>query len=274
MMLLPKEAFGRPLTSLAFLWRLVRADGVALGFTSHDRAITLDGLAYRCRPGVSMSALESETSLEARGPELRGVLSADGVSSDDLLLGRWEDGRVEIMLCDWEQPAAGVLLLMVGRIAAVAIDGAAAFTMELEREELAGCRRGPLRCSPLCRAELGDARCGVDMAGRFVDVGGTVGGEVIGLIEPLVDFGRFLGGTMRVLTGPSAGVERRIDGADDREVALDREIVGPTAEARIRLTEGCDKRFETCVGRFGNGLAFDGEPHVPGRDALVRYGTI
>lgn len=29
--------FQKDLTTLAFLWRLERVDGVALGFTSHDR---------------------------------------------------------------------------------------------------------------------------------------------------------------------------------------------------------------------------------------------
>jgi hypothetical protein len=40
---------------------------------------------------------------------------------------------------------------------------------------------------------------------------------------------------------------------------------------RIELREGCDKLFATCRDRFGNCAAFDGEPHVPGADALLRY---
>ncbi|MCU0890414.1 MAG: phage BR0599 family protein, partial [Sandarakinorhabdus sp.] len=40
---------------------------------------------------------------------------------------------------------------------------------------------------------------------------------------------------------------------------------------RVLLREGCDKRFATCRDRFGNGLNFRGEPHVPGGDLLTRY---
>jgi uncharacterized phage protein (TIGR02218 family) len=40
---------------------------------------------------------------------------------------------------------------------------------------------------------------------------------------------------------------------------------------RVELREGCDKRFETCVSRFGNAVNFRGEPHLPGNDLLTRY---
>jgi uncharacterized phage protein (TIGR02218 family) len=32
---------------------------------------------------------------------------------------------------------------------------------------------------------------------------------------------------------------------------------------------GCDKLFDTCVGRFRNAINFRGEPHVPGTDKLM-----
>jgi uncharacterized phage protein (TIGR02218 family) len=43
------------------------------------------------------------------------------------------------------------------------------------------------------------------------------------------------------------------------------------AGVRVRLTEGCDKRFETCRVRFANSVNFRGEPHLPGNDLLTRY---
>jgi uncharacterized phage protein (TIGR02218 family) len=44
------------------------------------------------------------------------------------------------------------------------------------------------------------------------------------------------------------------------------------AGTRVEMTEGCDKRFATCIGRFGNAVNFRGEPHLPGNDLLTRYG--
>ncbi|MCB1396167.1 MAG: phage BR0599 family protein, partial [Rhodobacteraceae bacterium] len=37
----------------------------------------------------------------------------------------------------------------------------------------------------------------------------------------------------------------------------------------IRLTAGCDKRFETCRIKFANTLNFRGFPHVPREDWLM-----
>ena len=40
------------LTSIALCWRLDRRDGVALGFTTHDRDLLIGGLTYRTAPGM------------------------------------------------------------------------------------------------------------------------------------------------------------------------------------------------------------------------------
>ena len=34
---------------------------------------------------------------------------------------------------------------------------------------------------------------------------------------------------------------------------------------------GCDKRLETCIGRYNNVVNFRGEPYVPGIDAMISY---
>jgi hypothetical protein len=34
------------LTSLAICWQIIRRDGVALGFTTHDRALRIAAMAY------------------------------------------------------------------------------------------------------------------------------------------------------------------------------------------------------------------------------------
>ena len=42
---------------------------------------------------------------------------------------------------------------------------------------------------------------------------------------------------------------------------------------RLILTAGCDKRAETCSGKFGNIVNFRGFTHIPGQDAVIRYAT-
>lgn len=265
------EAFaarlGAEATSLALLWRIVRRDGVALGFTTHDRALWLDGLEYRPAPGMSPSAIQQSDGLEVATMEVAGALSSAAISAGDLAAGLYDGAAVSLALVDWEAPEAGTMALARGAIGQVAREGAG-FTAEL---------RGPGRgfeampvalLSPECRAELGDRRCRVAVAEwtRLAAVAG-VDGAVVTLEGVDEAEGWFAYGRLRSLASGRVGEIMESDGAT---VTL-REAVALAAGDVVELRAGCDKRFATCGGRFGNALNFRGEPHVPGTDALMRY---
>jgi hypothetical protein len=71
------------------------------------------------------------------------------------------------------------------------------------------------------------------------------------------------------LAGPTAALERMVGRTYGRE--CDAEL----GDGRCRVDVaafpdlGCDKRFATCVGVFGNGVNFQGFPDVPGDDFLT-----
>ncbi|WP_284247194.1 phage BR0599 family protein, partial [Methylobacterium haplocladii] len=87
--------------------------------------------------------------------------------------------------------------------------------------------------------------------------------------------GWFTGGRLRWTGGANAGLDAdiRSQTRTDATVALDlwqppARNVAP-GDAFI-LTAGCDKRFSTCRGKFANSLNFQGFPHMPGNDFVVR----
>jgi uncharacterized phage protein (TIGR02218 family) len=83
---------------------------------------------------------------------------------------------------------------------------------------------------------------------------------------------KFLFGRLRYLSGDNCGLVTAILGISGTEVSLrDRPRAPVVAGTVVELREGCDKRFETCVSRFGNAVNFRGEPHLPGTDLLTRY---
>ena len=55
----------RAVTTSAYLWRLERADGVALGFASHDRDLVINGFRYRAAPGMVPSSIALSDSLRS-----------------------------------------------------------------------------------------------------------------------------------------------------------------------------------------------------------------
>ena len=273
-------ALAGEVTALAFCWKLTRADGVVLGFTSHDRPLRVDGLMFASSPGMTPSAVSGSLGFEPDSMAISGALSVAAVRALDLDVGRWDQARVDLYCCDWSEPLLGLALLMRGYVGDVSRRQAAAsaefgdYSVEIVSEMVKFLRGGPPRSSPSCRAELGDNRCGVDMAGRSTLVMLADGGaRTLMLAEDLPQPADFAEGRLRFVTGPLSGIERRIESVDGRAIALTRAVsLAVSAGVKVRLTQGCNKTFATCAQRFANGAMFDGEPHLPGSDALIRYG--
>ena len=258
------------LTSLALCWRLERADGAGIALTSHDQPVSSEGVEHRPTPGMMPAAVTRKLGLEAHSAEVAGALSSEALDAADLALGRWDGARVSLTAVDWQEAAVAPIPLLGGEIGSVSIEGDG-FSADLRGA--AAKLEGPVcpAASAECRAELGDKRCRVDLAGRSLvaNLVSSSGGELV-LDAPLDD--RFVLGRLRYMSGANCGISTvvlAVNGATIRVRDLPRAQV--EGGCRVELREGCDKRFETCVSRFANAANFRGEPHLPGNDLLTRY---
>ncbi|MGB3723096.1 MAG: DUF2163 domain-containing protein [Pacificimonas sp.] len=260
-----------PVTSLAWLWRVVRADGVALGFTTHDRALRVGGMAYHPAPGMVPSAVSESDGADVEGVDVSGVLSSDFITAADIEAGRYDGARAKLMLVDWAATDSGVLFVTHGTLGAIRVQNGR-FEAELRTAETLLNAVPVELTTPECRARLGDGRCGVDLAARRREV---VVSEILDVgevrVAPAPGDGLFAYGRMRALSGALAGVDVGIARNVDDILVLDDDARGLAVGDRLLLTEGCDRRWTTCRGRFGNGDNFRGEPFVPGRDSVLRY---
>lgn len=256
---------------IAWCWRVERRDGVTIGLTTHDRDLTIDGLVHRAAPGMAPSAIERSAGLEADTMDVQGALTSAAIGEADLLAGRWDGARVRLFAVDWET-GARLAELGEGRIGAVELSEHG-FTAELTGASAALARAVVEETSAECRAELGDRRCRVAMAGRrrFARVV-AVAERVVTLdaVEPVA--GAYAGGLLRWFGGANAGLSQAVDASAGASVTLRAApAFAAVAGTLIELVEGCDKSLATCAARFGNAANFRGEPHLPGIDLLTRY---
>lgn len=258
------------LTSIAFCWTAERSDGAGVGLTSHDRTIEFGGVTFRPNPAITPAAISRELGLAPHASEVSGALSGDAISAEDLIAGRWDGARIALVAVDWINTEGDAVQLLKGSIGEVTIEDER-FTAELRGA--ASILDQPLcpTTSPECRAEFGDQRCRVDLAGRTLRarVMSAAGSELI--LDSAIDE-RFLFGRIRFVSGANCGWGSRILAVAGTTVQLrdiPRAPVVPSS--KVKLQEGCDKRLATCSGRFANAANFRGEPHLPGNDLLTRY---
>lgn len=263
--------FSGDLETVATWWRVERADGVTLGFTSHDRDLSFAGLRHRTAPGMVPSAVRLTSSLDADSAEIAGALSHDSIAEADLTAGRFDGARVAMGLVDWE--TFETLQIYVGSIGAVGREGSG-FSAELRSMKALLEREVVPRTAPTCRAEFCAPGCTLSPA-RFTHEGQLANISEDGLrVTVTVDAAATAleFGILRWIDGPEAGLLRRIEAVAGDWLSLDLPVDPSTAPGtRVILREGCDHTLETCASRFTNAVNFQGEPFLPGNDLLTRY---
>ena len=263
--------FAKELEPTATVWRVLRRDGVTLGFTGHDRDVWLDGVLHRAAPGMLPSAVRRTAGLDADSVEVQGALTHDAISSADLAAGLFDGAQVQLGVADWETGELAVLYR--GEIGAIS-EEAAGFSAELLSAK-AQLEIDPVpRTSPTCRAQFCGPGCtlsaahfthalrvaAVDLAANAVSFAGGPAAEA------------FRDGGLRWLEGPQAGRANAVVAVEEAMLVLEQPLDPALAPGTLaRLTEGCDHTIATCAARFGNAINFQGEPFLPGNDLLTRY---
>ena len=88
-------------TTLAWCWRITRADGVTFGFTDHDRTLSFDGTDFEPESGLTASEVRSGSDLSVDAQDAEGVLTSDRITETDILDGRWDNAEVEVWRVNW-----------------------------------------------------------------------------------------------------------------------------------------------------------------------------
>jgi uncharacterized phage protein (TIGR02218 family) len=247
------------------------------GFTDHDADLVIDGLTCRAGTGFTASEATSRFDLAVDGSEIAGARGDDARTEADLVAGRYDAARIETWLVDWSDTTLKVMTAC-GTLGEVKREGQA-FSAELRGlADVLSQESGRLYTAK-CSADLGDARCKVDLSlSMWRGEGAVVSPEtssvvVVSGLDTFAD-GFFTAGRLVWISGANAGLsveikEHRIAVGVVR-LSLWQSVPEPIASGdTFTVTAGCDKTFATCRDRFANTVNFRGFPHIPGNDFVV-----
>tara|TARA_R110002124_G_scaffold9586_9_gene49245 strand:+ start:3404 stop:4294 length:891 start_codon:yes stop_codon:yes gene_type:complete len=266
-------------TTLCHCWKLSRDDGVVLGFTDHDRALSFGGIEYLPANGLDGGEVPARLGAQVQTSQVLGVLSAAAITEDDILLGRYDGAAVQTWRVNWRDVSQRLLLRedAIGEI--VREDGV--FRAELRSAQQGLNATHGRIYQGLCDASVGDARCGVGLATPTLQGFATVTAlddpfrAVVSGLEGFAE-GWFSFGAARWSDG-------RRNGLADAVVSHARQGNGDilafsakigdwvTVGDTLSVTAGCDRRFVTCKAKFANAVNFRGFPHIPGSDYVLRH---
>jgi uncharacterized phage protein (TIGR02218 family) len=258
-------------TTLATCWSLTRRDGVSLYFTDHDQDLLVDGQLYRATASMNPSAVTSQAGLSVDNLEFEGMLSSSAIKETDILAGKYDHAEIAVFLVNYSDTAMGRLPLKTGWIGEVTVQGGQfiaemrGITSRLQQSI------GDVYTAN-CRAALGDARCGVNLASYTFSgsVTGAEGAYAFSDSSKTQANGYFSGGKVTFSSGSNIGIAMEVRDFSAGRFGLFLPLPSPiTVGDAYTVHAGCDKRFDTCVARFFNAMNFRGEPHVPGTDKLL-----
>jgi uncharacterized phage protein (TIGR02218 family) len=265
-------------TTLCHCLKVTRADGVVLGFTSLDQALTVSALGYE--PGFDVAQIISSANLGVDNLELTILPDDATVTEADLLGGLWNNAAFEIFEVNYLAPADGINVLKRGTTGEVQLRRGS-FVVEFRGLTQGLQQSVGMVTQKTCRANFADfpaqrlnAPCRLDPADW------TVTGTLTSVTSNQVfaDSGRtepadwFTEGIITWTDGLNEGLREKVKlhavgGALTLSLPMPFEVQVGDAYS---LIAGCRKRHDVdCRDKFDNILNFQGEPHLAGIDAIT-----
>lgn len=259
-------------TTLAVCWRITRVDGVVLGFTNHQTDLVISGVTYQSAGGGLKTAVTWSAGMAIDNLEIQALIDAAGVTDVDIESGRYDYAAIDVFLVNYVDTTQGIIDLIGRQIGEVRRERGTYRAEVRGRTQFYRRTFGKLY-SASCRAALGDALCQVVLA-NFTVVGtvtGVTDDRTFADSTQVAADGWFDLGVLTWTSGLNAGrltsVKQYLVGAFALSVPMPNAIQINDAYS---VYAGCNKLIATCIGKFINVVNFQGEPFVPGFDAIAK----
>ena len=271
-------------TTTAYGLKITRTDGEVFGFTSGVASALIDGVTYDASQGLDITGIVTSAGFAVDNLELTTLDDGSLFSKADVIGGRWQNAAFMIFRYNWASTADGTEPIIAGTIGNVTLNRG---SIVAELRGLQQYLQQPIGnvTTRTCRARFADfPTANQNNLCRLSEAAYTESSEVVGVTDrqtftvefsglspsPVADW--FGEGVLTWTSGANNGLRVKVKTyTAARVVGLMIPLpsdpqVGDTCE----IVAGCRKRLqEDCRDKFDNVLNFQGEPHLPGVDALT-----
>ena len=270
------ERLTRSTLTLCELFRVERVDGTVHLWTTHDADVITDEGTYTPSAGVQRSAISAVADMTVSDCDLRVLSSA--LSFDDVDAGLLDFASVTVTVVDYTDPSDGALELLRGHLGEVAVEPDGSYTAELRSNAQRLSRNIGELYSVTCRADLGDARCRVNLSDFAVTGTVTTVESRSSFIVELAErapTGRFNLGVLTWTSGANLGRAQEVRTWVQESNRLVLYLPAPRfvrVGDAFSVVRGCDKTITTCRDVFSNTSNFRGEPFLADEAGLREQG--
>lgn len=198
---------GGEVTTLATCWQITLQSGPVFGFTDASQDLLIGGVTYKAATGFTPSSLVTSNTLAVDNMEVQSVLDDSSITEADLNAGLWDYAEIRIFRVNYADTSMGIDKEMRGHLGEVS-SKRNSFVAELRGLTDAYTRMLGELYGPACRADLGDARCGVSL-GAYT---------ATGTVQAISGDGRVITDSTRTEAGPDAG--KPITGVSQAQAAV------------------------------------------------------
>ena len=143
--------------------RLVRKDGTTLGFSSHVEDLTINSVLYKSGAGYTPSAYGGNIQLNPSVVDVEGILSTLGIPRADISAGLYDHAEVYVFTTNYLSPVVDEQKLFRGRWGQCRLERGKFITEFIGLSDAFNATVGRTY-QAACDAELGDARCKVQIS--------------------------------------------------------------------------------------------------------------
>ena len=261
--------------TIATFVKITRLDNTVLGYSDHDKEITLDTVTYTPSPALQRISMNLRNNAEVSNQEFLGTWDVD-LDEEDLKNGLYDDASIDVFRADWSGGTTDTVIIFRGTLGLIQwTDEGFRADIHSKMQQLQ--KQIGLIYTSKCRHKLFEQNDNTNvgactLAALSFQRNSTVTNNTSKIqfdsfdLSPAVDNDWAANGRLIWTSGLNAGTEYTIKshttGAEETFVLFLPTVFSINNGDSFTVSAGCDKTFDTCKTKFSNQVNFGGFPHI------------